>query len=181
MCITTGRPSALREQDNIAHVSRSPEPGLQADRAPDVYYNSLIELSGLQSDILSELYPRRSVSIKADIRLIRHTIETLNERLEEWSSKLPTELQLDNDNESRADHVIQARLINPVAVLQALYTDCATNISGPTSSCATKMPSFSSSVHVFTPASNGLITKHQVSSVRPQCRALMLHAASSKS
>ena len=102
LCLVTGRPSALQEQ-NVGPRPRTnhSDDNESDDGKSDAYYACLMRLSMITSKVHSQLYSARTTKAKKSRNIAKKTIEAVSKCLERWREKLPHHLDFDGEHEDR--------------------------------------------------------------------------------
>jgi hypothetical protein len=102
LCLVTGRPSALQEQDAGPRPRTNHSDDSESDDGKsDSYYACLMRLSVIASKVHSQLYSARTTKVKKSRDVAKKTIEAVSKCLERWREKLPHHLDFDSEHEDR--------------------------------------------------------------------------------
>jgi hypothetical protein len=95
LCLVTGRPSGLQEQDSSGPVPQSSLVG--NGQGPDVYYLALMRISMIAAMVQGQLYSARTLSVRRSQASAEKKIANLAHKIDAWKQMLPDVLAFDSD------------------------------------------------------------------------------------
>lgn len=113
LCMITGRPSAIRDQETYIPIPQSGNRALSEGYIYEVYYSATAELTMRSIKVLRNLYSDFNTSHKKNWSEVQTSIKNLHSEMENWRLSLPDPLRFEFDMSRDQIYSLQVSLIPP--------------------------------------------------------------------